>query len=305
MKTTIKNVLMGGTVIIASTIAVTSIASAADGKSKRKSRTVGIQSVLPKAPSAKIRNRVRKARNRIRNNKRKETIRIGAPGTGSRQIAQPKAPGAGNRRIAQPKAPGAGNRRIAQPKAPGANQDRSRQIQVVPNIDDRGLATVNNGNKQLFSVLPKAPSAKKPNGTKVADARPNVEPEVEREVISPRKEIVDATPQKEVVKPEPKVEEKTGQKAEKKVEEKAKPEKKKIIANGRTVKIDGEVYTYNEQTGYYESQAHYYDEDSYYESEPTYNHGYHGGSSYGGSSYGGYYSGSSYSGSSYGGYNCN
>lgn len=288
MKTTIKNILMGGTVLLASTIAMTTLSSAADGKSKRNSGKVGIQSVLPKAPTAKIRNRSREARKRLRNRKRLKIVR--------------------------PKAPGSQNRRIARPKAPTANQDRPRQIKVIPRVDERGLATETGGNKQLFSVLPKAPSAKKPSGTKIVDARPNIDPEL----IKPRKiEVIEApaklaggTPDKEVVKPEPKIEKKVEEKAEdkveKKVEEKAKPKpkKEKKVAKKRKLRIDGEVYVFNEDTGHYESQTRFYDEDHYYETEPSYNHGYHGGGSYyGGSSYGGYYSGSSYGGS--GGYNCN
>ncbi|MEM7426619.1 MAG: hypothetical protein AAF441_11015 [Pseudomonadota bacterium] len=268
MNNKIKNALMGGTILIASSIALTTLASAADGNA-RNNTGPGIQSVVPKAPVAKIRNRSKEARNRLRERKRIEFVR---------------------------------------PKAPAASADRSRQIVVVPKEDERGLATETEGDKQLFSVRPKAPEANKP--VKVVDARPDVEPE--REANAPRKEFAEGAPQKEVVEPDQKIESKPApdfqEKAEpevkERVEQKAKPapKKRKKVVRKRKIRIYGEVYTYNSRTGYYESEAHYYDDEGHYESTPSYNHGYHGGGSYdGGSSYDSYYHGSSYQGSSYGG----
>lgn len=55
MNKTIKSALAGSTLFIAVSVALTSYAAAADNN-KRKNGTVGIQSVLPKAPAAKPRN---------------------------------------------------------------------------------------------------------------------------------------------------------------------------------------------------------------------------------------------------------
>ena len=232
MSNRFKSILAGSTVIIATTVALTTFAAAADN-AKRKN-TVGIQSVLPKAPIAKNNN---------------------------------------NRPKRRP--------RIAQPKAPEAKPDRSRQIVVVPKPKSE--------DKTLFSVIPKAPTAKKPN-RKVVEAKPQVDPQLTKEDEA---FIVEATKPKvkKKAKPAKKVIKKAPKKAKKKIVKKRKPQ-------------EYGTYHYGQNDHYYEEPTYYYENDSYYETEPSYNNGY-------GNS-GGYYSGSSYCSNGYStghsysrGYNCN
>ncbi len=233
MNKTIKSVLASSTVIIATSIAMTSFAAAADNNGKRKNGTVGIQSVLPKAPVAKNEN---------------------------------------NRPKRRP--------RIAQPKAPEANRDQSRQIVVVPNPKRK--------QKTLFSVLPKAPTAKKPN-RKVVEAKPQIDPQLTKE---------DEAFIAEATKPTLKKKAKPAKKVIKKAPKKA---KKKIVKKRKHQEYG--TYHYSQDDNYYESPTYYYEDEGYYETAPSYHNGYgNSGSYYSGSSYrtNGYSTGHSYS----RGYNC-
>ncbi len=96
MNKTIKSVLASSTVIIATSIAMTSFAAAADNNGKRKNGTVGIQSVLPKAPVAKNENNRPKRRPRIAQPKAPEANRdqsrqiVVVPNKPERQVVEAK-----------------------------------------------------------------------------------------------------------------------------------------------------------------------------------------------------------------------
>ncbi len=119
MTNTLKSLLAGSTVIIATTLALTSMASAQENGKKRSNGTVGIQSVVPKAPAAKIGNN--------RNQKQRRFVRPKAPIADrglSRQIAVVPNTNSNPNKIFS-----------VVPKAPPAKEPDRQVVEVAPQIE--------------------------------------------------------------------------------------------------------------------------------------------------------------------------
>lgn len=119
MNKTIKSVLAGSTVFVAVSVALTTFAAAADNNAKRKNGTVGIQSVVPKAPAAQVGN----------NRKPKQL-----------KFVRPKAPAATPDRSRQivvvPRKNTTPNKLFSVvPKAPQAKEPNRKVVEARPEVD--------------------------------------------------------------------------------------------------------------------------------------------------------------------------
>ena len=155
MSNRFKSILAGSTVIIATTVALTTFAAAADN-AKRKN-TVGIQSVLPKAPIAKNENNRPKRRPRI---------------------AQPKAPEAQpdrSRQIVVVPKPKTKDKTLfsVAPKAPPAKKPSRKVAEAKPQVD---------------------PQLTKEDEAFIAEA--TKKPEVKKKKAKPAKKVIKKAPTK-------------------------------------------------------------------------------------------------------------